>query len=113
MQQIQQLNDQLEAKNKEIDEIRAELAAKNNENNEIRAELAAKNNENNEIKTELAAEKNQNDELLLLLMGKLEAKEKENQVMKEKFKDIEKILKDKNDDDSREILRLLGLKYKE
>ena len=46
-------------------------------------------------------------------MGKLEAKEKENQVMKEKFKDIEKILKDKNDDDSREILRLLGLKYKE
>ena len=99
MQQIQQLNDQLEAKNKEIDEIRAELAAKNNENNEI--------------KTELAAEKNQNDELLLLLMGKLEAKEKENQVMKEKFKDIEKILKDKNDDDSREILRLLGLKYKE
>ena len=99
MQQIQQLNGQLEAKNKEIDEIRAELAAKNNENNEI--------------KTELAAEKNQNDELLLLLMGKLEAKEKENQVMKEKFKDIEKILKDKNDDDSREILRLLGLKYKE
>ena len=88
MQQIQQLNGQLEAKNKEIDEIRAELAAKNNENNEI--------------KTELAAEK-----------GKLEAKEKENQVMKEKFKDIEKILKDKNDDDSREILRLLGLKYKE
>ena len=81
MQQIQQLNGQLEAKNKEIDEIRAELAAKNNENNEIRAELAAK--------------------------------EKENQVMKEKFKDIEKILKDKNDDDSREILRLLGLKYKE
>ena len=71
--------------------------------------MAAKNNENNEIKTELAAEKNQNDEL----MGKLEAKEKENQVMKEKFKDIEKILKDKNDDDSREILRLLGLKYKE
>ena len=44
MQQIQQLNGQLEAKNKEIDEIRAELAAKNNENNEIRAELAAKNN---------------------------------------------------------------------